>query len=433
MRDDPSVGMVIPPASTPTVARDGETYVLTWDDGAARIEVARIRDTHGDTTGEIKVSAGLPPRKGCIEWGRINLSAIPTRTNMARTLAERAPGFDWQGALLQTATIVVAAIRRGAPGVDLKDVPPREGSRWVIWPYVELGGPTVLYAKGESCKSVLALGMALSLATGQPVVGTPKVPPLRSLYLDWETDAETHAERLRAMVDANLFATDVPSIHYHRMTAPLVEAAVDLKAEIQEKRIGFVVADSLTYALGSDVNDASAVASFYMAARLLSVPFLGITHVRKDAGNDGSETTPFGSIYWNNGARIVWEAEALKEEGSSIVRVRLQHRKGNNVRRQMQHGYNLDFRNVGPEDDELVGLTVKSLDLTTVPEFAARLTWKRRLEGSLSHGAKPLAEIADELGEPNTDKLSTALSRAFKAGYVTHLPDGRWGLASRQG
>lgn len=421
---------------TPTVTVAGEAHTFTWCAGVVTIVLDRVREGRSDVTAEVTVSTTLPPAPGCLEWGRLTLTGVTPRGTMAKSLSERCPGFDWGGALLQASHAAVAHIRTGQPWVDLSQVPPRPGTRWLLWPYIEVGGPTLLMAKGGSCKSILALAMGLALKTGKPIIGTPKVPPMEVLYLDWETDASTHAERLSALCAANLFGADVPTIGYRRMVSSLAETVADVKREIDERKVGFVIADSLGYAGGGDANEQDIARQFWMAARFLDVPMLGVTHIRKANFDKEDDSSAFGSGYWMYGARLAWQVEPIKEEGSHIVRVRLAQRKENNTIRNMQHGYKLDFRNTGETDDQLVGVRISRLDLAGVPEFAGKLSWKARFEAGLANSALVPTALADAMGIDTEDtsemqKFRVNLAKAKKT-YLQMLPDGRVGLAARR-
>ena len=197
----------IEPAGAYRFRREGDDCVFTWAGDAIEIRVSRISEARGDTNAEIKITSNIPPNPGCLEWGRINLSAMSTRANLAKNLESRLP-FDWQGALLQVAHKAVELRREGEPTVNLGQVEARQ-TKWLLWPYVEYGGPTVLFADGGAGKSILALMMAYSVASGRPLLGKPQGPPRNVLYLDWETDAQTHAERLRAIHNAYDFAAEV--------------------------------------------------------------------------------------------------------------------------------------------------------------------------------------------------------------------------------
>lgn len=431
-------GEPIESASVPTVEpSEDEGYTFRWDDGAVSITLNRIADGRSDTSAEITVSTTLPPAAGVLEWGRINLSAMTTRSSLAKALTDRMPAFDWQGALLQAAHTAVTRRRQGDPSVDLWPVPRRE-NRWLLWPYVEYGGPTVLYAKGDSCKSVLALAMAISVASGHSLLGKPVGPPVPVLYLDWETDAETHAERLRALCNANLFGCDPPQVRYRRMHTALADAAPDIRREVQARKMGMAVVDSVSYAVGAgiDINEQATASQFYIAAGILKIPVLAVSHIRKGRFESDDDSTPFGSVYWINGARVVWQLDTVKEEASHVALIRFIQRKANNTMRWHQHGYHLTFQPIGEDNDELAGIKLSRLDLATVPQFAGKLTWRNRIAAALGKGAMTRDDLAEVLEIDPQDKdeiknLRVNVSREKRANRIIEFPDGRLGLRAK--
>ncbi len=415
--------------------QQGDDYVFTWDSGAIEIRLSRITESRGDTSAEIKVLTRVPPNRGCLEWGKVNLSAMTTRATLAKALHERLP-FDWQGALLQVAYKAVEMRRQGEPSVNLAEVQPR-ATRWLLFPYIEYGGPTVLFADGGTGKSVLALMMAYSVATGEPLLGKPMAPPCNVLYLDWETDAQTHAERLKAIHTSYAFGEDCPHIRYKRMTGSLAESASQIRAEIHQWKIGLVVVDSLSLASGggASLEESATATSFFEAARSLDTCMLAITHVSKAVANNNmgqsQRATPFGSVFYRNTARVAWYVESVQEEGADVTILRFEHMKSNNGRYQRQHGYRLEFHNVGEtENSKLAGITIKPVDLAEVPEFAGKLSWSQRLSNVLAHGRMTAAQIAEEL-DADVSRVSTELSKAKAKGRVIRFPDSTWGLAAQ--
>lgn len=411
--------------------QQADDYVFTWNDGAIEIRLSRIGESRGETSAEIKISTTLPPNQGCLEWGKVNLSAMNTRASLARSLTERL-AFDWQGALLQVAHRAVEMRRLGEPSVDLTEVQQRE-TRWLLYPYVEYGGPTVLFADGGTGKSVLALMMAYSVATGKSLLGKPQGPPQNVLYLDWETDAETHAERLQAIHDAYAFGEDCPRIRHKRMIGGLADSSSQIRAEIHGRKIGMVVIDSLSLASGGPLEESATATAFFDVARSLKCCILAITHISKGLQQSGNQrANPFGSIFWSNNARVGWFVESVREEGDDTVVLRFEHAKSNNGRYHRQHGYRLVFHNVGkPGNERLAGITIQPVNLAEVPEFAEKLSWNQRIAAVLAHGKLTTAEIAEELGIDDTVRVSNELSKAKMKGRVIRFPDSTWGLTAQ--
>lgn len=412
---------------------EGDDYVFTWDGGVVEARLSRLSEGKGETTAEIMVSTTMPPSAGVLEWGRINLSAMSTRASLAKQLAARCPGFDWQGALLQVSAKAVKIRREGEPTIDLRDVQPRD-TRWMLWPYIEYGGPTVMFADGGTGKSVLALAMGYSVATGKPLLGTPRTQPMGVLYLDWETDSWTHAERLRAIHNEYAFGDDMPTIRYKRMVGSLADSVTQLRAEVSRWGIGLTIVDSLSLASGGPLEESASATTFFDAVRSLNTCILAISHVSKGSMQPDNKSKPsvFGSVYWRNTARIAWFLESAREEGSDVTKVRFENVKSNNGRIQHQHGYQLAFRNQGPEGEEaLLGVSIKKIDLTEEPEFAKKLTWNQRLAATLAHGRMTTGEVAEALEEPDTVKVSRELSKLKAKGKIIRLGDSTWALAAK--
>ena len=419
------------PPGTVTVL--GDSYLYSWADGAITIRLSRIRDGHTDITAEVSIETQLDPSPGTLEWGRISLSTISQRTTLAKNLRDRVSDFDWVAALLQAAKHATAAHRAGEPCVDLRTVAIGDRARWLLWPYIEFGGPTVIYADGGSGKSYLALAMMITLQTGRELVGVPKVPPTAGLYLDWETDKETVAERLQALWDANNFGFDMPRFAYRRMSGSLADAANEIKAQCKAEDIGCLFVDSLFLAAGDDLNESSGARAYFDAVRYIGVPSLAVTHVSKSHGEEGRKSSAYGSIFWRNGCRLMWEIQKAQQEGSNEMAVKFIQRKQNNVGHIRQHGYSLCFRTSDP-GDMVIGVTVQKQRLTDIPEFSKDLPWSTRITDALSHGHLGLRDMAVQMDlatDADIDRLQSALTREKRKGTIINLPDSTWGLASR--
>jgi len=291
-----------------------------------------------------------------------------------------------------------------------------------------------MFADGGTGKSVLALAMGYSVATGKPLLGTPRAQPMGVLYLDWETDSWTHAERLRAIHNEYAFGADLPTIRYKRMVGSLADSVTQLRAEVSRWGVGLTIVDSLSLASGGPLEDSASATTFFDAVRSLNTCILAISHVSKGSmqSDNKGKSNPFGSIYWRNTARIAWFLESAREEGSDVTKVRFENVKSNNGRIQHQHGYQLAFRNQGPEGEEsLLGVGIKKIDLTEEPEFAKKLTWNQRLAAVLAHGRMTTGEVAEALEEPDTIKVSRELSKLKAKGKIIRLGDSTWALAAK--
>jgi len=412
---------------TPEFRKLGDSYIYRLADMEAKL--SSFREDHGDLKAELRIYNVTERGKEPLYFGRLNLHAPTTRSQISRTLSEQFE-VDWHGFLTYIADDAVQRWRVGEPAVDLGRIETHK-ARWLLYPYIEFGGPTILYADGGTGKSVVALCMAYSVAAGKPLLGRPMVPPTPVMYLDWETDAETHAIRFAAICEANAFGEPKPRVLYKRMVGNLADNVEALKQELDEAGVGLIIIDSLLAASAGPLEESNTARSFVSAIRYLDVAVLALTHVTKPQADNRDAANPFGSIFWHNMARNTWFIESAREEGGSTIRLRFQHKKSNNGMLQKQHGYELRFDNAGETGSEqLVGILVKTCDLRDVPEFNKRLSWSDRINGVLASGAMSVQEMAEEMGldDSETKALRTALSREKKAGRVINFPNNTWGL-----
>jgi len=171
--------------SKPTFTQLGDAYRFTWHDlPGTIIELDRFREMRGDLHAEITIyyprADGNP---GLLHYAKLNLLSS-TRSRLGKSLQERVPSIDWGGLLEQVCILAVEQYRKGEPTQDLREIEPDSKPRWMLWPYIEHGGPTILAAPGGAGKSMLAMAMAYSVASGYAILGRMDAKPVPALYLD---------------------------------------------------------------------------------------------------------------------------------------------------------------------------------------------------------------------------------------------------------
>lgn len=415
----------------PTLTQTADTMNFVWDDGI-EVELERFHDARGDITAEATIHSRIPPFPGLLHHARLNLMSTQARSALAKQLATRVKEelIDWPVLLEQLCYLAVDAYREGDPVIDLRDVDPWVKTRWLLYPYVEYGGPTVLYAEGGSGKSLIALWIGLQIALGTTQAhGESQARPV--LYLDYETSAEVHTERMNALyrgmgID---MAARAP-FYYKRMTVNLPEAIQTIQKDIAAKQIGLVIIDSLGAAGSGAPEDASTAVPIYQALRKLPVPALCIHHKNKGKGDTsqaGQRDRAFGSVYYLNYARLAWEMEAV--QGDGVLTAGLVNVKCNNGRTLSKHALQITFTDVAPDDDRLHSVVIEKHNLADVPELAHKLPVKERILRELKQGAKTMPEIAEALSIDES-ALKPRLSELKHKGAVVNLPDHRWGLTA---
>jgi len=406
-----------------TVSPTTDGYLVRWEDAALEATVERIDEKGDGVTAEIRIRSVLDGGGEMLAPARVNLMAPQTRRGLARDLAARDGIYDWDGMLTQLIRGVLDLHRIGEPEIDLRSYSPDLQTRWVLEPFVERGGPTILFADGGTGKSFFAMAIAVSVSSGRPVVGHLRSEACPVLYLDWETDADTVQERIQAIRWA-AGISEAPPIYYRRQSASLIESSSEIRRIIARRVVGLVVVDSLGAARGGEPESADLTIRTFNAARSWGVPWLAVDHVTKAAGNDS--TKPFGSAYTPNLSRLTWSMDKADEDRAS-QKVALVNRKQNNIGRQPSIGYRMIFER--DSEDVLVSLAFKQFDLAADGDLGRRASTAERILSSLASGGKEAGALAVEL-EASANLIRARLADLQKRGAVVKKDD-LWWLTAR--
>lgn len=373
------------------------TYLLDrfrfhWPDDDVDIIVDRLHEEKAGLQCELTITTGSMPAPGLLREGRFNLSAPVTRGQWEKALTERMPDIDWYAVLEQICTLSIRRWREGEPLIDLASVEPSSELPYLLSPYVIDGGASVIFADGGSGKSLFALALALSIATGEECV--PGAVPLRCgpvLYLDWEWDPESHAERLTALCAA--LGTTVPAgmIFYRREVSSVIESASAIRQHVAAIGAVAVVVDSLGMARGGEPESADLTIRTFGAFRTFGVPVIAIDHVAKHA-TDKSQS--FGSVYTKNAARIMWRLDSVRDEATGQLGLNLVNTKANR-KTQASRGYRVTMEEDTAE--RLTSVRFESADIRSIPGMAKSLGVKDQIASVLMRGALTDEEIVAAL------------------------------------
>lgn len=365
-------------ASTPKATFNNTIHRYDFPEEGVTFQLDRFDQTRdGDIRCEVEIWH-LGGR--LLSPSRTNLLAERTLSGLATALSKKTDKLelDWPAMIGKVAVASIARYRQGDPAVDLTKVDVwRERPRFMLWPFVQASGDSILFADGGTGKSTMALLMAVCVATGRPLLPETELYQTGNvLILDYEADEIDHAERLRAVCDGFDPPLEVPegAIHYKRMYAPIHEAIDDLLRLIAEKDIKLVVVDSLGRARGGAPEGSEETLRAFNALARLRVPRLLIDHLSKDAiFNGNGNTRPIGSIYTHNNARMTWSLTAADshieddQSSNSYHSIQLINHKNNNGRLLGRRTYSLTYYNDAQE--RLQALYVNAVDPSTIPDF----------------------------------------------------------------
>ncbi len=411
----------------PTLTVVGDVYQFCWPVTGVEMTIDRLSEAKEGLQSEVTVAQTLGDTPGLLHYARLNLLSTTTRASLVKALGARAEGIDWAAALEQACLLTVSRYRLGEPVIDLRTVDLNGGTHWRIRPFVEEAAATILFADGGTGKSLFGLALGVTQATGEPVLGELSGDKGPVLYLDWEADEDTHAERLAAIC-AGAQLTEPPAIYYRRMTASLKESVPYVRRDIAQLGIKLVIVDSLGAAKGGEPEGADSSIALFGAARSFGTPWIGIDHITKAASSPTSgKGRPYGSTYTHNLARLTWSLEQADEQNADGFAVALTNHKRNNGRLLPRQGYQVTL-DVEDATDRLRCVHFKPIDAKKDAGLASKLPLGERIVAALNRGARSNQELYEEFPTEDSAVIRARLKDLRDKGRVIAVPDDRWGL-----
>ncbi len=402
-----------------------ELYEFTTADKRATIQMAKIRaGRDGDIRAEVEVRWNEEPHVGLLHHGSLNLLAQRSVKTLANELTDRQSEMDWYGTLTSATYLAKTRYREGDPPVRLVDVKPR-ATRWLLRQLLEYEGPTVLAAPGGSLKSILALAIALCVATGRAkVLGIKPTTTGPVLYLDWESDKYSHQNRLEAMCKA--LGLEIPdNIWYRREYAAIHESVGELARLIKKLGVVMVVIDSKGMSLSGHPKEADVTMQLFKAVRRFDVPTFIVDHVTKDERKKGSET-PFGSIYSENAARNVWVADVTDTQPGEAT-VLWKHSKSNNGYPGTKLAWRIEFDQDKNDNYESIRIRPMSAPAAEVGSTDDSLRGQISRLLAKETGPMPVEAIAAELGRSHA-QVRARLNEGKKENQYANVSQGGQGM-----
>lgn len=365
-----------------------------------------------------------------LAFGRFRLHQAGDKSAIARRCAQMAyakEGFEkfpWDAAIEQACYLAVQGHRKGEPAIDFANVGSSPYPLWAQQPLVQYDRPTVVVAPGGTSKTWFACASSLTMISGKSIIGIPKGRPRKVLFIDYESDKYEIAGRMQALcVGHNITMSLDGSFFYKHLTQPLANVSKELRKEIADLGIEYVVIDSLVYAVGGMLRDEQSIIPAFMGIRewqytnengvLLPVPTLIVSHVNRQdmrPENAGGPMLPFGSIFTTNAAGEVVGLKGLpdQDDDDDDKYVAVSCEKINNRRKFKAHAYRMEFRSDPGDPDILFSVAYRPVNIHTIPEFAEYLPMTVRVrEFLVRKGMQTADAIIDALAPPFDDAKPT--------------------------
>jgi hypothetical protein len=201
------------------------------------------------------------------------------------------------------------------------------------------------------------------------------------------------------------------------MTGTLSDSVEQLQRIIHDKNIGLIIVDSLGPAVRGNLNDSEPAIKYHAALRQLGTTSLTLAHTSKDQIT--KKRTIFGSVFFTNLARSVWECKAEQETGEDEAVISLRHTKANLSRLHPPLGYRFTFTDNS--------ITVVKADLRD-SGLSRELPLSFRIKDLLRGGTMSVKDIAEQLNS-GVDTTARTLRRMKSKNQVEKLEDDTWGLS----
>lgn len=388
----------------------------SWPELKLRVMVERMKD---EGNAELSFYSANSSSDSLLHTARANLMSTTTMNSLARRLEKNSQGVPWDEVLTYITGKTMTIIRRGEPAVEIwpsedDDLIPS----YLLEPILYRNHPTVIFGEYSSLKSLTALVISyvVQLPYHDNELGLiTQKEPTSCLYLDYEDDSSSFRRRWSALDRG--FGKGATPIFYRRMTGTLSDSVEQLQKIIQDKNVGLVIVDSLGPAARGNLNDPEPAIKYHGALRQLGITSLTLAHTSKDQLT--KKKSIFGSVFFTNLARAVWECKAEQETGEDEAVISLKQTKANLSRIHPPLCYRFAFENRT--------IRLKTADLNSTG-LSGELPIPFRIKNLLRNDQLTVKEISEAL-DSTEDTTGRTLRRMRDRNQVVRLEEGRWGLS----
>ena len=394
------------------IKQQGRIFHLTWDD-AVEMRVSRIREqSNGDYRGLLMVSQN----GRCLINSMMNLSVSSARASLSKSLNIQDNKHKWPVMLEEMCYHVTTRLATGESVQRISSEADIEPQEYTLYPLLPKGEATIVYGLGGTKKSYLALLACIAVQlpwNDNPLGWVVNESPGHCLYLDWETNQNTLNRRLKWIVRG--MGLPMLELDYRRCSRTLVDDIEPIQQQVFDSKPQLLVIDSAGYACGvGDIKEQMITTNFFGAIRELDTTTLIITHTSKEGAG------PYGSVYWTNSARSVWETQGSQVAGEKVSELAMFHRKSNDSGLFEPLGYEVAF-------DNMMQSTIFSLqDVKTMAGITEGLSLRERIFEALKSGKMTSKELASEV---NSSKASVETTLYRNSNTFVKM-DNYWGIKS---
>ncbi|MBM4134444.1 MAG: hypothetical protein FJ245_11810 [Nitrospira sp.] len=386
----------------PELKSIGSALELSWPDKQVIVTVDGFKDSSRAPEAEVSVKVTAPGYKGALlAPTNLNLMSLQARSGWAKTLKGRYGEANWEEILEHVCHRALSHYREGEPFLVLREEADWRPIPFYLSPFLFDGYVTILHGPGGGGKSYLGLLAAMLCDGYQQYAGICPAREGKALYLDWESeDRDLNARAAKYRKGMGLTGQPV----YRRCLRPLADDLRRIQRYVAQERITCVIIDSLAPACGADLFAADTAIRFMTALRTLKVSTLVLAHQPKHQ-EEGKEATVYGSVFFHNLARSVWELKKVQEVGADTREIGLFHRKCNLARLHKPLG----FRILEPDGGDTIAF--ESMPLEESEALSVGLSDTERVKRTLVQDGPGTAKTLAERVNLDASRVRVALSR----------------------
>ena len=420
--------------SDPIVIRKGNSIYVSWpkDDDNYRdvsMKFSSFNDERGDLRPLVQVS--VRGRPGYEHDGRINLNSVTGKKTAANRCADSFPHVPWGTAIDVACKEVRDEWLKGEPRINLQERPRSEAAKHMIDPLLLTNSHNMLYGNCGLGKSWVSLYFAVLVASGQTHNGFTAEPG-DVLYLDYETHEDDMNDRFKALCKGMNISSS--KLHYRFAKRAITDDVDSLMDKIQETDAKLIIVDSAAPAAGGEAEKSNTAKNYHNALRELEITALTIAHVSKADSREDGTSAPYGSIFYRNLPRNIWEIKQGETYTRTVKELGLFQTKYNSGAGEDPIGLRFTFDD--PRDAHEVH--VERIGIDANDTLADEQAWHLKIQSAILEKrratfARPfegmtVKEIAERWNVEDTGSISTTLSQASKKGKFIKLKHGYWDI-----
>lgn len=397
----------------PILLESGERFTISVPitDGFAVFEFEDIEFSSRSIDTIVRCSVEIPatPSRKLVQ--RVNILSSSAKESLSRQLKESFHGakIAWPLVLSQAFELVEKSFQKESQAEGFEEVGDVE-TQYLLKPFIEEGVPNILFGSGGSGKTYLSLKMAISLASGEEFLGLEVNKQVNTLFIDYENTKNIWASRIMKLTENRDYKDKL--FYFNTRGIPLYDLKRKLLEEIKTHSIGLIIIDSAALACGGEPESAAVANRFFNTLDRLNTTSLIIAHETKNGGEKSK--TPFGSIFFYNCARNIWNVEKSQEQGENVIQAGLFHRKSNNDCLSKSKAAKIEFGqktvNILPGDNKY---------------WTKELGLKTQILNELREGVNKLDDIVINLKKDRTN-VRARLNELKTAGLVDSPSRGFW-------